>query len=101
MRLSPSRFLLIFQLWLAARDIVLIEYSEFLTYLEDGKVASLVVTETEHRGTFTEARRRQDGLRHHTGRSRLRRRACGIRRPLHGAHDQTWLTTLCPGSFQR
>jgi cell division protease FtsH len=86
--------LLIFQIWLAARDIMLIEYSEFITYLEDGKVASLVVTETELRGTFTEP---VDG-----------RTAFATTRvdpgfadelaeydvEFTGGHDETWLTTL-------
>jgi cell division protease FtsH len=86
--------LLVFQLWIAARDIALIEYSEFLSYLEDGKVASLVVTETELRGTFTEpvdgktvfaATRVDPGFADELAQYDVE---------FTGGHDQTWLTTL-------
>lgn len=86
--------LLAFQFWLAARTVAIIEYSEFLTYLQDGKIASVTVTESQITGHFKEA---VDGR---TDFATVRVEP-GFADELakydvefQGAHDQTWFTTL-------
>jgi len=46
--------LLAFQYWLAFRSVAFIDFSQFLTYPNAGKIAAFTVTETEITGTFTE-----------------------------------------------
>ncbi|WP_109564175.1 ATP-dependent zinc metalloprotease FtsH [Jannaschia seohaensis] len=92
--LAAFALLLIFQIWMAARDVIWIDYSDLLTYLEEGKVASLIVTETEVRGTFNEAvdgktvfatTRVEPGFAEELAKYDV---------DFAGAHDQTWLTTI-------
>nr|WP_309503862.1 ATP-dependent zinc metalloprotease FtsH [uncultured Roseovarius sp.] len=42
------------QVWLGYRSVLPLQYSEFLTYLEDGKIAELTVTESRIEGQFTD-----------------------------------------------
>ncbi len=82
------------QYWLAIRDVALIDYSEFLDDLHAGKVAEVVVTETQISGTFTEPQsgktqfattRVEPGFAEELAKS-------GVR--FAGAQDQTWVSTL-------
>ena len=41
-----------FQLWFAAQQVVDLSYSEFMTALEDGRIAEVTVTETRIEGRF-------------------------------------------------
>lgn len=45
-------FMFLFQLWLGYRDIAQIDYSTFQTYLEDGKIASVTVSDRFIEGRF-------------------------------------------------
>jgi cell division protease FtsH len=86
--------LLAFQLWLAAHSVAIIEYSEFLTYLSDGKIASVTVTETQVTGHFTEAidgKTEFAAIRVEPG---FADELAEYDVPFAGAHDQTWFTTL-------
>jgi cell division protease FtsH len=86
--------IMVFQAWLAFRDTAIVEYSQFLAYLDQGKIASVTVTETEIMGRFTEP---VDGktdfvtTRVEPGIAALLAQH-GV--DFGGAHDQTWLTTL-------
>jgi cell division protease FtsH len=86
--------LLGFQAWLAWRDTAVIDYSQFQTYLQSGRIASVTVTETEIHGRFTEPVDGKPGF--VTTRvdpdfaAELARHGVAFG----GAHDQTWLTNL-------
>ncbi|MDO6962981.1 ATP-dependent zinc metalloprotease FtsH [Rhizobium alvei] len=41
-----------FQLWFAYRDVAILSYSELMTYAEEGKIATVTITETTVDGTF-------------------------------------------------
>jgi len=85
---------LAFQAWLAARTTAVIDYSQFLAYLDQGRVASVTVTETEIQGHFIEP---VDGkpdfvtTRVEPGFAAVLAKK-GV--TFGGGHDQTWLTTL-------
>ncbi len=83
-----------FQFWLGFRSTAVLEYSQFMDYLETDKIAAVAVTETAIRGRFKEP---IDGKFDFTT-VRVdpdfaeKLEDYGI--PFSGAHDQTWLTTL-------
>lgn len=86
--------MLVFQFWLSMRDLAIIDYSQFLSYLEDGRIASVRVTETEITGTFKDpvdgktlfaTTRVEPGFANQLARYDV---------DIAGAHDQNWLTTL-------
>jgi cell division protease FtsH len=83
-----------FQAWLAWRTTAVIDYSQFLTYLDEGRIASVTVTETEVSGHFSApvdgkpefvTTRVEPGLAEALARK-------GV--TFTGGHDQTWLTAL-------
>jgi cell division protease FtsH len=87
-------FLLAFQAWMSLRSIAVIEYSEFLDYLADDRIASVTVTETEITGSFTEAidgKTQFAAVRVEPG---FADELAQYDVPFAGAHDQTWFTTL-------
>ena len=83
-----------FQAWLAMRDVVVLDYSAFLSQLHAGKIDTVTVTETRIEGTFTEP---VDG-KHQFVTARVEPgfaaelEKAGVR--FAGASDETWLTTL-------
>ena len=86
--------ILAFQAWLAWRTTAVIDYSQFLVYLDEGRIGSVTVTETEISGHFTEpvdgrpdfvTTRVEPGFAAELARK-------GV--TFGGGHDQTWLTTL-------
>ncbi len=86
--------MLAFQAWMAYRNVAVLDYSQFQSYVNDGKIASATVTESEIRGTFKTPI---------DGKSEFAtvRVEPGIAADLEkhdvkvsGAHDETWLTTL-------
>ncbi|WP_138933475.1 ATP-dependent zinc metalloprotease FtsH [Roseovarius arcticus] len=86
--------ILAIQLWMAGRTIVTLEYSEFLTYLHDDKIAEVTVTQTRIEGTFTSP---VDGKDHFVTQRvepgfAAELEAAGVK--FAGGSDQTWLTTL-------
>ena len=86
--------LLAFEYWMAMRTTALIDYSQFLTYLKDGKIASVVVTETEIAGKFKTP---IDGKTEFATTRVEPNFAAELEKykvDFGGAHDQTWLTTL-------
>ncbi len=83
-----------FQAWLTWRTTAVIDYSQFLAYLDEGRIASVTVTETEISGHFTEpldgrpdfvTTRVEPGFAAELA-------AKGV--TFGGGHDETWLTTL-------
>jgi cell division protease FtsH len=85
---------LTFQYWLAMRDVAILDYSDFLTDLHAGKIAEVVVTETQISGAFTvpqdgksqfATNRVEPGFAEELAKS-------GVK--FGGASDQTWLGTL-------
>jgi cell division protease FtsH len=83
-----------FQLWLGAREIVAIPYSEFNTLLEQKQIAEVTVTDTRIEGKFATPR---DGKSYFT----TNRVEPGIAKeledagvPFSGAPGANWLTTL-------
>jgi len=85
---------LAFQFWMATRDVALIEYSQFQSYLADGKIASVRVTETEIVGQFTEAVDGKTSFATVRVEPGFADELAKYDVPFAGAHDQTWLTTL-------
>lgn len=82
------------QFWMASRTIATLQYSDFLTYLRDDKIAEVTVTETRIKGMFKipvdnkayfVTQRIEPGFA-----SELE--ASGV--AFSGASDQTWMTTL-------
>lgn len=82
------------QVWLDARTIATLEYSEFVTYLQDNKIAEATVTQTRITGAFTMpvegkdffvTRRVEPGFAAELA-------AAGVK--FTGASDETWVTTL-------
>jgi cell division protease FtsH len=84
----------IFQFWLAYRDVAMLSYTELMSYVHDGKIAAVTVTETTIDGTFTAP---QNGKTHFIANrvdpemAALFEKA-GIK--ITGASDSNWLTTL-------
>ena len=83
-----------FQAWLTWRTTAVIDYSQFLAYLDEGRIASVTVTETEISGHFTEpldgrpdfvTTRVEPGFAAELA-------AKGV--TFGGGHDETWPTTL-------
>lgn len=82
------------QMWLGYRAVAQIDYSEFVTYLEDRKIASVQVSESRIQGQFTTA---IDGKTHFmTQRVEpdFARELAKYDVEITGASDQNWLTTL-------
>ncbi len=84
----------VFQIWLGAREIVQIPYSEFRTLLEQNRIAEATVTDTRIEGKFTTPR---DGKSYFI----TNRVEPGIAEELEdagvefsGAPEANWLTTL-------
>lgn len=86
--------ILAIQVWMASQTIAPLEYSEFLTYLHDNKIAEVTVTQTRIEGMFTipidgkdyfVAKRVEPGF-------AAELQAAGVK--FTGGSDQTWLTTL-------
>ena len=82
------------QMWLASQTTASLEYSEFLTYLHDDKIAEVTVTQSRIEGRFTVpidgkdyfvAQRVEPGF-------AAELQAAGVK--FTGGSDQTWLTTL-------
>lgn len=86
--------LLAFQFWLASRMTAVLEYSEFLDYLEDDKIASVAVTETEIRGRFKEPIDGRVDFATVRVDPDFAEKLKAYEIPFEGAHDQTWLTTI-------
>lgn len=86
--------ILVFQAWMAYRNIAVLDYSQFLSHLRDGSIASVTVTETEITGTFTAPIDGKTGF--VTTRvdpafaSELEKHGVAVG----GASDQNWLTAL-------
>jgi cell division protease FtsH len=82
------------QIWMGYRSVMPLQYSEFLTYLETGKVAELTVTETKVEGRFSEM---IDGKDYFTAHRIDRDLAADLAQydiAFTGASDQTWVTNL-------
>ncbi|WP_343079096.1 ATP-dependent zinc metalloprotease FtsH [Ostreiculturibacter nitratireducens] len=82
------------QSWMAVRSTAVIEYSQFLSYLEDGRISSVTVTETQIIGTFKDpidgktdfvTTRVDPGFADELAEYDV---------PFTGARDETWLTTI-------
>ncbi len=85
---------LLIQGWIAYRTVATLEYSEFLGYLKDHKIAEMTVTESRIEGTFTipvEGKEYFVTQRVEPGFATELEEA-GVK--FAGASDQTWLTTL-------
>jgi cell division protease FtsH len=85
---------MIIQLWIANRTIATIDYSTFLDYLRDERIAEVTVTESRIQGTLTTpvdgksyfiTQRVEPGFAEDL-------QAAGVR--FGGASDQTWFTSL-------
>ena len=83
-----------FQAWLSYRITAVIDYSQFMAYLTEGRIASVTVTETEIFGRFTEpvegkseflTTRVEPGFA-----AELAKHGVAIE----GARDENWLSTL-------
>jgi cell division protease FtsH len=86
--------MLAFQMWLGYRTVAQIDYSAFLTYLEERKIATVTVTESRIQGTFTAP---IDGKTHFTTQRvepDFARELAKYDVEISGASDQNWLTTL-------
>ena len=86
--------ILMFQAWMAYRNIAVLDYSQFLAHLRDGSIASVTVTETEITGTFTAPVDGKTGFvttRVEPGFA-AELEQYGV--TIGGASDQTWLTAL-------
>ncbi|MEQ8255496.1 MAG: ATP-dependent zinc metalloprotease FtsH [Roseovarius confluentis] len=44
-----------FQAWIAVSQTIVLDYSQFISYLEEGRIARVTVTETRIEGAFTES----------------------------------------------
>lgn len=44
----------LFQLWLASRDVAQLSHTELMRMVDEGKVASVTITETAVQGAFKE-----------------------------------------------
>lgn len=83
-----------FQMWLGYRAVAQIDYSEFVTYLEERKIASVQVSESRIQGQFTTT---IDGKTHFiTQRVEpdFARELAKYDVEITGTSDQNWLTTL-------
>ncbi|MBC7142813.1 MAG: cell division protein FtsH, partial [Rhodobacteraceae bacterium] len=85
---------LIFQGWIAYRTVATLQYSAFLDYLKDRRIAEVTVTESRIEGRFTTpvegkeyfvTQRVEPGF-------AAELEAAGVK--FAGGSDQTWLTTL-------
>lgn len=86
--------MVVFQMWLGYRAVAQIDYSLFVTYLEDRKIASVQVSESRIQGQFTTA---IDGKTHFmTQRVEpdFARELARYDVEITGTSDQNWLTTL-------
>ncbi len=86
--------MVVFQMWLGYRAVAQIDYSEFVTYLEDRKIASVQVSESRIQGQFTTT---IDGKTHFmTQRVEpdFARELAKYDVEITGTSDQNWLTTL-------
>lgn len=84
----------LFQTWLAYKDVAQPSYSELQRLLQDGKVRSVVITETMIQGVFKEA---QDGRTQFIVRRVEPSVAAEFEKAgveITGASDSNWLTTL-------
>jgi cell division protease FtsH len=86
--------MLAFQAWLAMRSVAIIDYSDFLADLKDGKIATVTVTETEIRGTFTEPQNGKTDFATVRVEPGFADELAKYNVDFQGAHDQTWFTTL-------
>ena len=86
--------LLGFQVWMTYRSMAIIEYSQFLSYLKDGKIASVMLTETEITGRFKEAIDGKTDFATVRVEPGFADELAKYDVPFAGAHDQTWLTSL-------
>lgn len=82
------------QVWLEYRSVLPLQYSEFLTYLEDGKVAELTVTESMIEGRFTEAVEGKDFFVAHRIDPDFAAELEKYDVTFTGGSDQNWLTNL-------
>lgn len=82
------------QLWLGARSVQTLQYSEFLTYLERGDVAELTVTETKVQGRFKMPVEGKDYFVAYRVDADLAAELEQYDTAFTGGTDQTWLTSL-------
>ncbi|MCR8725205.1 ATP-dependent zinc metalloprotease FtsH [Frigidibacter sp. ROC022] len=82
------------QAWLGYRSVLPLQYSEFLTYLQDGKVAEVTVTETMIEGKFSQPVEGKDYFVTHRIEPDFAAELEKYDVKFAGASDQTWLTTL-------
>jgi len=82
------------QVWLGYRSVMTLQYSEFLTYLHEGQVAELTVTESMIEGRFTQS---VDGKDYFVAQRIEPDFAAELDQynvSFTGGSDQTWLTSL-------
>lgn len=84
----------LFQAWLAYKDVAQPSYSELQRLLQDGKIKSVVITETMIQGVFKEAQegRTQFIVRRVDPLAAAEFEKAGVE--ITGASDSNWLTTL-------
>ncbi len=83
-----------FQFWVEAQNVAVVDYSQFLTWLDDGKVASVTVTESRIEGRLKapeDGKPRFVTTRVEPGFAAMLA-AKGV--DITGASDQTWFTML-------
>lgn len=82
------------QFWLGYRSILVLQYSEFLSYLEDGQIAELTVTESRIDGRFVQS---VDGKEYFVAHRVEPDFAALLEQydvTFAGGSDQTWVTNL-------
>ena len=87
-------FIAVFQLWLGAREIVQIPYSEFRTLLEQNRIAEVTVTDTRIEGKFATPRDGKSSFITNRVEPEIAKELEDAGVEFSGAPEANWLTSL-------